>query len=183
MPQVLVLIDLQNDYFPGGRMELVRADAAVARASALLAAFRARSLPVIHVQHLAEEADATFFLPGTVGAELHPSVRPTAGEVLVTKHFPNGFRDTRLLDQLRDAKATGITFAGMMTHMCVDTTVRAASDLGYACELAQDACATTHLRFGDRRVDADDVQAAYMSALNDGFAAVRPVEAIVESLG
>lgn len=183
MTQALVLIDLQNDYFPGGRMELVRADAAVARAAEVLAAFRARSLPVIHVQHIAEEADATFFLPGTAGAELHPSVQPAAGEALVVKHFPNGFRETRLLDELRAVGATGLTFAGMMTHMCVDTTVRAASDLGYACELAQDACATTHLRFGDRTVDADDAQAAYLSALNDGFAAVRPAAAIVAALG
>ncbi|MFP8834790.1 cysteine hydrolase family protein [Hydrogenophaga sp. XSHU_21] len=183
MPQVLVLIDLQNDYFPGGRMELVRADEAVARASVLLQAFRTRSLPVIHIQHLAEEADATFFLPGTPGADLHRLVQPAAGDALVIKHFPNGFRETRLLDHLRAAGATGITFAGMMTHMCVDTTVRAASDLGFACELAQDACATTHLRFGDRTVEADDVQAAYLSALNDGFAAVRPVDAIVGSLG
>lgn len=174
MSKALVLIDLQNDYFPGGRMELVGADDAVRQAAGLLDAFRRRSLHVLHVQHLAKRAGATFFLPGTPGAEIHAAVAPQEGERVVVKHFPNAFRETELLDALREIGATELTFAGMMTHMCVDTSVRAASDLGFKCSLAHDACATRDLKFGASRVAAADVQVAYLAALEGSFASVRP---------
>src|SRR5512141_1719951 len=101
MTTALVLIDLQNDYFPGGTMELTGADAAVANAALLVKAFRERRLPVIHIQHIAKRAGATFFLPGTRGAEIHPMVQPAAGESVLVKHFPNSFRETALLGELR----------------------------------------------------------------------------------
>ena len=173
MSKALVLIDLQNDYFPGGRMELAGADAAVARAAGLLQAFRDQGLPVVHVQHVSTRAGATFFLPGTPGAEIHEAVRPREGERVIVKHFPNAFRETGLQAALRDLGATQLVFAGMMTHMCVDTSVRAAADLGFQCLLAHDACATRDLSFGGRQVAAADVQAAYLAGLSGSFASVR----------
>lgn len=176
MNTALVLIDLQNDYFPAGTMELVGADAAVAQASRLLADFRRHARPVVHIQHIARRPGATFFLPGTAGAEIHASVRPAAGERVVTKHFPSAFRETTLLEDLRALGASKLVFAGMMTHMCVDTTVRAAADLGFQCSLAQDACATRDLQFAGRTVEAANVQLAYLAALNGSFATVRTAE-------
>lgn len=176
MSTVLVLIDLQNDYFPGGAMELVGADAAVAQAARLLGPFRRSALPVIHVQHVAEEEDATFFRPGTPGVQIHPSVRPDEGEPVVVKHHPNGFRETPLLDLLRSAGASTVVFAGMMTQMCVDTTVRAAADLGFQCFLANDACATLDLQFSGQTVAAREVQIAYLAALDGTFATVKSTQ-------
>lgn len=174
MTQALILIDLQNDYFPGGRMELVGSDAAVGQAARLLDAFRQRGRPVVHVQHVSTRAGASFFLPDTAGVQIHASVQPKVSERVVVKHFPNAFRETELQAALRDAGATTLVFAGMMTHMCVDTTVRAAADLGWTCRLAHDACATRDLQFGTHAVAAADVQLAYLAALNGAFAAVRP---------
>jgi len=182
MTEALVLIDLQNDYFPGGTMELAGADAAVAQAARLLATFRERGLPVVHVQHIARRPGATFFVPGTAGAEIHRAVQPRAGERLVVKHFPNGFRETTLLEDLRAAGAAKLTFAGMMTHMCVDTTVRAAADLGFACSLAADGCATRALQFAGRKVEAEQVQLAYLAGLDGAFAAVRPTGELCAAL-
>ncbi len=176
MTTALVLIDLQNDYFPGGTMELVGAESAVAQATRLLDAFRQRSLPIFHIQHIAKRSGATFFLPGTAGAEIHVSARPASGERVVTKHFPNGFRETTLLADLRTSGVSNLVVAGMMTHMCVDTTVRAAADLGFQCALAHDACATRNLQFGGQTVDAESVQLAYLAALNGSFATIRPAE-------
>ena len=174
MSTALVLIDLQNDYFPGGSMELHGADAAVAQAATLLQAFRQRSAAVFHIQHIARRPGATFFLPGTPGAEIHAAVRPREGETVVVKHFPNSFRETPLLDALRAAGASQLVIAGMMTHMCVDSTVRAAADLGLPCALAQDACATRDLQFGGQHVAAAQVQLAYLAGLNGLFARVLP---------
>ena len=174
----LLIIDIQNDYFPGGAMELVGADAAGAQAGKLLSAFRAKSLPVIHIQHLSIRPGATFFLPNTRGAEIHEAVRPLEGEVIFQKNFPNAFRQTPLLEHLRGAGITNLVIAGMMTHMCVDTSTRAAADHGFSCSLAQDACATRTLSFNGVQVAAGDVQAAYLAALNGAFAKVAPASTL-----
>jgi nicotinamidase-related amidase len=182
MTTVLVLIDLQNDYFPGGAMELVGAEDAVAHARVLLDEFRARTLPVFHVQHLAKRPGATFFVPGTPGANLHEAVQPFAAETVITKHFPSSFRETTLLENLRAVQASKLVVAGMMTHMCVDTSVRAAADLGFECLLAQDGCATRTLQFSGHEVDARQVQLAYLAALNGAFAKVQPARTIAAEL-
>jgi nicotinamidase-related amidase len=171
---VLVLIDIQNDYFPGGRMELDGAEQAGRVAAGLLARYRAAGRPVVHVRHENLRPGSTFFLPGTTGAELHPSNAPLPGEGVILKHFPNAFRETNLLEVLRGFSATRLTVCGMMTHMCVDTSVRAAFDLGFAVRLAADACATRALIFAGRSVAAADVQTAYLAALGAVFAQVAP---------
>jgi len=174
----LLIIDIQDDYFPGGAMELVGADEAGAQAGKLLHAFREKSLPVIHVQHVSIRPGATFFLPGTKGMQIHESVRPIDGETIFQKNFPNAFRQTPLLEHLRGAGITNLVIAGMMTHMCVDTSTRAAADQGFACSLAQDACATRSLTFNGVQVPAESVQAAYLAALNGAFAKVAPASAL-----
>ncbi len=174
MTTALLIIDIQNDYFPGGTMELVGPGAAAAKAATLLAAFRKKSLPVVHMQHIATRPGATFFRPGTPGAEIHESVRPAPGETVFKKNFPNSFRETPLLEHLRGAGISNLVIAGMMTHMCVDTTTRAAADLGFACSLAHDACATKALAFNGVEVTAGNVQVSYMAGLNGLFAKVLP---------
>lgn len=165
MSRGLILVDIQNDYFPGGAMELVGMHRASKRAVKSLAAFRAENLPVIHIQHLAAQPGATFFLPGTPGAEINDGVAPQAGELVVQKHFPNSFRGTPLLDRLRERDITHLTLCGAMSHMCIDATTRAAFDLGFACTVLADACATRDLEFGGVTVPAAQVHAAFMAAL------------------
>jgi nicotinamidase-related amidase len=179
--QALLLIDIQNDYFPGGAMPLHEPLAAAANAALILSKFRERGEKIIHVQHIATRADATFFLPGTVGAEIHPSVAPQGDEVVVIKHFPNSFRETTLLQTLRDSKVDSLVIVGMMTHMCVDTTVRAASDLGFRCTLVADACATRSLQHAGQTVSAENVQLAYLAALSGSFAALVTAETLIAS--
>ncbi len=169
---VLLLIDIQMDYFPGGRMELAGAEAAALNAGRLLGAFRAAGRPIAHVRHVSTRPGATFFLPGSAGVAFHPHVEPLFDESVVTKHFPNPFRETALLEILREREATTLVIAGMMTHMCVDAAVRAAADLGFACHVAADACAARDLSFGGRSVPAAHVQAAFLAALHGTYAKV-----------
>ena len=98
MNQALLLVDIQNDYFPGGKMELAGMNQAAAQARTLLATFRQAARPTYHVQHVALGPGAPFFLPGTPGVEIHAEPPPLPGENLVLKHFPNSFRDTGLLE-------------------------------------------------------------------------------------
>ena len=171
--QTLILIDIQNDYFAGGANPLEGPDAAAANAARLLQAFRAAGRPVIHIRHLSTRPGATFFVPGSRGAEIHATVAPQAGEPVLDKHFPSSFRGTHLQADLERLGARQLLMAGMMTHMCVDSTVRAAFDLGYECQLAHDACATRALSFAGQSVSAQDVQAAYVAALASPFATVQ----------
>jgi nicotinamidase-related amidase len=182
MKTALLLIDIQNDYFPGGNMELEGPAQAADNAGALLAAFRRLGMPVIHIQHLSRHAGATFFLPGTGGADIHPSVAPLDGETVIQKSFPSSFRDTALLAHLKEQQIGKLVIAGMMTHMCVDTTTRAACDLGFAVQLAHDACATRALSFGGVEVAAGDVQVAYIAALDGTFAEVGGTQDIIAGL-
>lgn len=182
MTTALLIVDIQNDYFPGGAMECVGAEAAGAQAARLLEAFREQRRPVIHMQHVSKRPGATFFLPGTAGVEIHARVRPAGGEPVFQKHFPNSFRETALLDHLRQAKISSLVIAGMMTHMCIDTTTRAAADLGFACSLAHDACATRALAFNAVQVPAESVHAAYLAGLNGLFAKVRSVNELCTEL-
>jgi nicotinamidase-related amidase len=176
MAQALLIIDIQNDYFPGGRMELAGAEEAAENARKVLAYFRANKLPIIHVQHIALQPTATFFLPGTAGAEIHSSVTPLPGETVFQKHYPSAFRETPLLDHLKAQGITELVVVGMMTHMCVDTTVRAAFDLGFKCTVIHDACATRTLSFAEVTVPPQQVHASYIAALGAVFAQPRSAE-------
>ena len=178
MNQALIVIDIQNDYFPGGKMELVGSHEAAAEAARLLRAFRERGAPIFHIQHINIRPNATFFLPDTEGANIHETVTPLPSETVITKNFPNSFRNTKLLEALRAAKVERLAIAGMMTHMCIDATTRAAADLGFECQLAHDACATRDLAFGGSKVAARDVHTAFLASLSGTFAKVMPASEI-----
>ncbi|MFC1505336.1 cysteine hydrolase family protein [Thermodesulfobacteriota bacterium] len=172
MKQALINVDIQNDYFPGGRMELFDMVAAAKNAQHVLEQFRAQSLPVFHIQHIANRPGATFFLPETNGVETHKSVAPQPNERVIQKHFPNSFRDTPLLDELQGCNIEAVVICGAMSHMCIDTTVRAAFDLGFHCLVVADACATLSLKFGGITIEATQVHAAFMAALSAPFAQI-----------
>ena len=172
MTTALLLIDIQNDYFPGGNMELEGSPEASLRAREILTAFRERNLPVVHIQHVATRPGAIFFLPDTAGVKIHANVEPLPGEVVFQKNYPNSFRDTPLLEHLRDHKIDHVIVCGMMTHMCVDATVRAAFDYGLQVTVVQEACATRTLTFEDQTIPAPQVHAAFLSALSFLYARV-----------
>ncbi len=168
----LLLIDLQNDYFPGGSNPLKNSTEAVMNARLVLQFFRERHMPVFHVQHIATRPGSTFFLQGTRGAEIHAEVAPVETESIISKHTPNSFVETTLLSELRDTSVSDIVVCGMMTHMCVDATVRAARDHGFKCTLIADACATRDLQIFDNTIRAEEVHHAFLAALNGYYATV-----------
>jgi len=182
MSTALILVDIQNDYFPGGKMELSGSVQAAAAAARLLAAFRKQSWNVYHVQHIAIQPGAAFFLPHSKGVEIHDSVRPLSAEPVISKHFPNSFRDTALLELLQAGGHSQLLFCGMMSHMCIDTTVRSAYDLGFTCIVTHDACATRELVFNGITVTAPQVHASYMAALGAVFAQVKSVDELLENM-
>jgi len=178
MKNCLVVVDMQNDYFPGGSMELVGIKQAAANAQLLLNQFRKAKMPVVHIQHISARPDATFFLPETEGAQIHTMVAPREDEIVIVKHFPNSFRYTSLLELLKQQETYDLVICGAMTHMCIDSTTRAAFDLGFTCTVAEDACATKDLVYQNKTVKAADVQASFMAALAVPYARVTASKSI-----
>ena len=177
----LIIVDVQNDYFHGGAMELAGMEDAASQCRKLLEAFRSAQLPVFHIQHLSTRPGAGFFVPDTPGCEIHDNLQPLAGEAHITKHFPSAFRETDLQQLLQMSDIDELVICGAMTHMCIDTTVRAAFDLGYRCHLLADACATRDLEFNGATVSAADVQGAFMAALGAPFAQVTSTDEYLAS--
>ena len=162
----LLIIDIQNDYFQGGKMELDKADEAAQKAAALLDHFRKENAPVFHIQHESLGENAGFFIPGTQGQKINERVTPLENETLLIKNFPNGFIQTDLENLLKAQKIQRLVVTGMMTFMCVDATCRAAKDMGFHCTLIHDATAARELTFGDDKVTATQVKTAFLAALS-----------------
>jgi nicotinamidase-related amidase len=179
MSRALVIIDIQKDYFPGGKMELVGSESAAARAHELLSAFRACGEPVFHIQHVWDAADAPFFGPGTEGVEIYPTLVPRNDERHIVKHEANAFLGTPLEEELRRAGTSDVVICGMMTSMCVDASARAAADLGFATSIAADACAAPDLRSGGEVIPGAMVHKAFLAALDSMVAEVRPTSELL----
>ena len=171
MKTALLLIDIQNDYFPNGKMELRNPVEASEYANQLLQHFRTNSEPIFHIQHVAIKDDATFFLPNTEGVHIHESVRPLREETVIVKHYPNSFRETNLLEQLKRLNIEHVVVCGMMT-ICVDATVRAAFDFGFQCTVIHDACATKDLSFKNATIPAVYIHNTILASLNGVYANV-----------
>ena len=152
----LLLIDIQDFYFPGGKSELVAPEKAALNAAKLLAEFRRERLLVIHIRHNAEP-----------GGKINDIVKPLSSEKVISKDEVNGFIGTDLLDYLKINKIDTLVICGMQTHMCVEAATRAASDMGFKCILVHDACATKDVRFGDKVIKSEDVHYSTLSTLKN----------------
>lgn len=173
MSTALIVIDIQNDYFPNGKMELVNPEKAAANAAKVLEWFRQNNKEsIFHVQHIAADPALGFFLPDTDGAKINDAVQPLENENLIIKHFPNSFLKTDLERKLKEQGVTKVIVVGMMTHMCIDATVRAAVDLGYETTLIEDACATRDLSYDGKVVPAEQVHYAFVGALDGMYAKI-----------
>ena len=180
MKTALVIIDIQNDYFPDGKNELVNSVEASLKAKGLLEHFRQMDLPVVHIRHLSVRPGSTYFIPGTEGAEIHANVQPLQDEKIVTKNYPNSFRETDLHEYLQEQQIEHLVISGMMSHMCVDSTARAGKDLGYRVTIAEDACATKDLILQEQKVPAQEIHQAFMAGLSYYYAEIKTSQQVIE---
>ena len=161
--RAILVVDLQNEYWPTGNLPLVGIDAAAGKAARVMAHGRAKGDLVVSIRH--EAPGAPFFVPGSEGAKIHAAVLPQGDEPVVTKNYPNSFRETGLKELLDQHGVTEVVVIGAMSHMCVDATTRAANDLGYKTTTIHDACATLDLEFDGVTSPAAQVHATIMAAL------------------
>lgn len=168
----LIVVDIQNDYFSGGKWELNATDAAADNAARVIGAARERGDLVVHIRHETLAPNAPFFVPGSEGAQLHEKVRNLPDELVIVKNFMNPYRDTELLHVLEHNEIERVTVVGNMSHMCIDAVTRASDDFGFETTVIHDACTTHDLEFNHVKVPAPLVHAAFMAALQFGYAKV-----------
>ncbi|WP_083700113.1 cysteine hydrolase family protein [Shewanella sp. UCD-KL12] len=168
----LVLVDLQNDYFPGGRFELENPVTSTQKAKELLTHFRAKQLPVIHIQHIFEDENAPFFAVNTTGIEIENSVAPIEGEPVIVKHQIDSFINTALEQTLVELGIDKLVIVGAMAQACVQTICRSAVNKGYQCEVIEDGVAAPALEYAAHSFSGAELIAANMLSLTFGGAAV-----------
>jgi len=153
----LLIVDIQNFYFPGEGPGLVNAEPASLVAKEVLQVFRDKKQLVVHVRHKSSK-----------GFEIHKNVAPLSGEKVITKEEVNSFLGTDLLDYLKSNEINRLVIIGMQTHMCLEAAVRSAHDYGFECIVVQDACATRDLKSGDKTLKAEDVHLSTLATLSGG---------------
>lgn len=174
--RAVVVIDLQNEYLPTGKLPLSGIEAATDNAAKVIADARTKGTPVIHVRHEFAHGEMPVFVPGSDGVEIQAAVAPEQGEPVIVKNYPNSFRETELQRLLEERGVQELVFVGAMSHMCVDAGVRAAADMGYSVTVVHDACATLDLEFGGVTVPAVQVHAAMMAALGFAYATLKSTD-------
>ena len=153
----LLIVDIQNFYFPGDGPGLAYAEQASLNAKEVLGIFREKKQMVIHVRHKTNK-----------GFEIHKNVEPVSNEKVITKEEVNCFQGTDLLAYLKNNNISRLVIIGMQTQMCVEAAIRAGHDFGFECVVISDACATRDVKFNDKTVKAEDVQVSTLAALTDG---------------
>jgi len=156
---VLFAIDMQRDYLEeGGYGSSLGLDPGPSREiipvmAALIAAFRAHNLPIIHTKqcHKPDLSDCPpaklrrgrqklkigdegpmgrLLVCGEPGSDIVPELAPLAGEVVLDKPGKGSFYGTGLQEILDELGATHLILTGVTTEVCVQTTMREANDRG-----------------------------------------------------
>ncbi|MCV2223978.1 cysteine hydrolase family protein [Pseudomonas mercuritolerans] len=176
MKRCVVVVDLQNEYLPDGKLPLNNIVAAVGNARKVISHAREADIPVFHIRHESDDDGIPIFVKGSNGAQIQPAVAPVGDEPVIVKAHINAFRETDLKQQLEASEIQELVVIGAMSHMCIDAVVRAAADMGYSVILLHDACATLDLTSGGVNVPSAHVHATMMAALEFGYATVKSVD-------
>ncbi|MEP6827801.1 MAG: cysteine hydrolase family protein [Aestuariivirga sp.] len=145
MKSALIVIDLQNDYFAGGRFPLWNAQATLQKTLQAMAKAQAEDIPIVLVKHIAKapRGVAPFFDASTKGADIHPDILSLASAApIVVKHVADAFFETNLSITLENLGAKKLTICGMMTQNCVTHTAISTAAEQYRIQILTDCCTT-----------------------------------------
>ena len=156
----LLVIDVQVGIIDG--FHAYRGNEVLQQINSLLGKARASGIPVIYIQHDGENGHP--LEAGSPGWEIHPAIKPAAGELVIRKRASDSFFETTLQDELESLDINHLVATGCMTEYCVDTTVRRAVSIGYDVTLASDA----HTTIDNNLLSAAQIIAHHNAVLN-GF--------------
>ena len=145
MSKALLVIDLQNDYFPEGQFPLWNTEQTLANIEQAIANAQTQNIPVILIQHIADSSQglAPFFNAGTKGADIHPRILAAAPNApIVVKTYADSFYQTNLNEVLKQLDVKELLVCGMMTQNCVTHTAISKAAEAYQVSILSDCCTT-----------------------------------------
>lgn len=176
----LILIDVQSgfDHPKWGQRNNPQAEDNIAQ---ILAAWRQRSCPIFHIQHLSQEPDSPL-RPDGPGCQIKEIVKPIEREPVIQKQVNSAFIGTDLETRLRHQQCNRLVIVGLTTDHCVSTTVRMAGNLGFETYVISDATATFD-RIGPdgHHYSAEDIHAISLASLHQEFATVIDTETLLRT--
>jgi nicotinamidase-related amidase len=177
----LIVIDVQKgfDAPSWGERNNLNAESRIAE---LISAWRARGMPIVHVQHCSTEPDSPL-RPNQSGNEFKDIAQPEQGEKHITKTVNSAFIGTGLEQYLRSNEISNIVITGLTTDHCISTTTRMAGNLGFDVTLVSDATATfNRIGHNGKNYSADEIHDIHLASLNGEFCVVQTTEEVLSSI-
>ncbi|MGC4127260.1 cysteine hydrolase [Enterobacter cloacae subsp. cloacae] len=179
----LIVVDIQNEYYAGkdfrGQMVIPDGDKVLKNSQKLVNYAHQKGMQVYFVRHIAPK-DSPLFAEGSVYAQFHKDLQPSAQDTIITKATPSSFVGTDLDAQLKKKGIKTVIVIGLMTHMCISSTARDAVPLGYSVIIPEDATATRDLDDGQGGVvDHKTLQRAALAGVADVFAEIMTTEDVI----
>ena len=138
MTRSLIVIDIQNDYFPGGQLPLWQAEETEQRIIRAIHLAQAQGDKVILVQHVSSRSSGLFAQQGE-GTAIRPAIRAAADHApVVIKQVADAFQGTDLSEQLSGTDE--LLVCGMMTQTCVVFTALSRSADRFNVRVLGDLC-------------------------------------------
>lgn len=147
----------------------------------LLSAWRQTASLILHVQHDSISPQGLFH-PAQPGHDFRVGFAPLAGELLINKSVNSAFIGTDLDLRLRREKIDTVVLFGLTTDMCVSTTARHASNLGYNTIVVDDACACFSVKDKQGEISAEDMHRLHLATLAQEFATVVTTDVFLKNL-
>jgi nicotinamidase-related amidase len=149
----LLVIDIQNDYFPDGLNEMYGSEKVAGKAKNIIEKFKKNNLEVIYVQHIASNSDAKYFKPDTNGINFYHLIKPESNEKIIIKNKLSSFQDTTLLDHIKTKKIQNLFIIGMQTNLCVTKAVEESLANGINVIVIEDICTAKTYEIHDAQIE------------------------------
>ncbi|KAI9358463.1 Isochorismatase-like protein [Pilaira anomala] len=178
--KALIVVDVQNDYFPDGKLPTWRPVETAEHIATLIKKFRDDGKEVIYVQHIIKDPEAfPFLVKGTHGAEINDIVKPLPTDKIVTKEENSSFVRTELKEYLLSKGITNLVVVGMMIHNCVNATVYSAVEEGFPSIVVDECVNTMDQPLYGEVVKAEDIKRAFLTGIQFGFSVVYKLDDIM----
>ena len=164
--KALVVIDLQNDYFPDGKFPLWNTEEVLTNIELALETANSKNIPVILVQHIAnsELGIAPFFNKGTDGAEVHPRILQAAPDArIIVKQYADTFEQTNFEETLKALNIDTLLICGMMTQNCVTHTAISKAAERYEVSILADCCTSVDVMIHNIALNAVSIRVPFIS--------------------
>ncbi|GAA5809424.1 hypothetical protein MFLAVUS_002832 [Mucor flavus] len=182
MSEALIVVDVQNDYFPDGKLPTCSPIETAKACAQLIQKFRQDGKEVVFIKHVmldSQVKEYPFFIKGTHGVEIHDIVKPLPTEKIISKHAVSGFVGTDLKEYLTSKGVKKLVVVGMMIHNCVNATVYSSIEEGFPCIVVDEAVNTVDQPYDGELVKAQDIKKAFLAGIQFSFSKVYKLQDVL----